>query len=262
MSGIETEKPIRHLFDVVDGAYVPTPLAAGPWDKRLQNGVAINALVAHAAEQVLSPVPMVTCRLVTDIMRPSRMAPVVTKVDVLREGGKLQLLQIDLVQDDVVTTRASVLRVRDGQSPATEFTVHAVGSSDLPSLNGSRSALAPINETRLEAGGITVLGPGVVWTRMTGDITPGVPISPFVQIAMAADFGSGTSSYVDWREWSFANVDISLFLTRMPVGQWVRVDAKTESAGNGIAIVDTRLSDEFGELGHAHQTLFVEKVRT
>lgn len=261
MSETDEASSIRHLFDVVDGAYVPTTLTAGPWDKRLQNGVAINALIAHAAEQVPSPAPMVTCRLVTDILRPSRMAPVVTKVEILREGAKLQLLQIDLLQDDVITARASVLRVRDGHSPATQFPIHIVGPDTLPPLNRRKSALAPINETRLEEGGVEVLGPGVVWTRMTGDITPGVPISPFVQVAMAADFGSGTSSYVDWREWSFANVDISLHLTRMPLGKWIRVAATTESAGNGIAIVDTRLSDEHGEIGHAHQTLFVQSTK-
>jgi len=77
---------------------------------------------------------------------------------------------------------------------------------------------------------------------------------------MAADYGSGLSSYVDWRDWSYANVDISLHLTRMPEEEWIRVSAVTESAGNGIAIVDTRLSDQQGEFGHAHQTLFINPM--
>jgi len=45
------ENEIKHLFDKVDDAFVPTALATGPWDKRMQSGVVINALVAHAAEQ-------------------------------------------------------------------------------------------------------------------------------------------------------------------------------------------------------------------
>jgi hypothetical protein len=256
----DVEPEVLHLFDLVDGSYVPSPMAVGPWDKRMQNGVAINALVAHAVEQTPSLVPMVTSRLVTDILKPARMAPVKVRTETVREGTRLQLLQVELLQDDVVVVRASALRVRIGQSPATAFSVHPVAPEGLPPLNRRRSALSHISETRLEAGGIDHLGPGLVWSRTWGEIVPGVPISPFVHTAMAADFGSGTSSYVDWREWSYANVDISLHLTRMPQGQWVRVAATTESAGNGMAVVDTRLADEIGEFGHAHQTLFLDRV--
>lgn len=259
----EVSRPlVRHIYDLVAGAYAPTALATGPWDRRLQSGVVLNALIAHLIEQAPSPVPMVTSRLLLDMMKPTLMAPVETRVSVLREGKRLQLLDVELIQDGATTARASALRIRAGESPATDAPRHLLPSIDLPSLNGGRSPLQHINETRLESGGLEVPGPGVVWARMTGEILPGVPISPFVQLAMAADFGSGTSSFVNWREWSFANVDISLHLTRMPQGEWVRIAAETGSAGNGIAIVHSTLADEQGELGHAHQTLFLDKRKS
>jgi len=260
MTTPEHETEIRHLFDLVNGDYVPTSLTASPWDKRSLNGIAINALAAHVVESTPSPAPMVVSRLVTDILRPTRQAPISTRIEVIREGRKLQLLQVELVQDGVATARTSALRVRIGDSPATPFAVHALTPADLPPLNRRRSGIGPIAETRLEAGGLEVLGPGLVWSRMFGEIVPGVAISPFVHAAMAADYGSGTSSYVNWREWSYANVDISLHLTRMPEGPWLRVSAMTESAGNGTAVVATRLSDERGEFAHAHQTLFIDRV--
>lgn len=250
---------LRHLFDREGARFVPTALCTGPWDKRLQGGVTLNALVAHAVELVPAPAPMVTARLVIDIMKPTRMAPVETRVEVLREGRRLQLLQVDLVQDGAVTVRASALRVRIADSPGTDGLAHALPQPGLPSLNSARSPLRHINETRLESGGLEVRGPGVVWARIAGEVVPGVPISPFVQLAMAADFGSGTSSFVDWREWTFANVDITLHLSRMPEGEWVRIAAETESAGNGLAVVDSRLADLRGEFGHAHQTLFLDR---
>ena len=250
----------RHLFELVQGAYAPTVLAVGPWDRRMQNGVAINALVAHVVEQTPCLVPMVTARLVTDILKPARMAPVTARVDIQREGTRLQLLQVELMQENVTVVRASALRVRIGESPQTPAPIHPVAPTGLPPLNRNGSPLAAISETRLEYGGVHEIGPGLVWSRISGDIVPGVPISPFVHTAMAADFGSGTSSYVSWREWSYPNVDISLHLARMPRGEWIRVQATTESAGNGIAVVDTRLADEEGEFGHAHQTLFMERT--
>lgn len=253
---------VRHIYDVVDGAYVPTRLATGPWDRRLQSGVVLNALIAHVIERAPSPVPMVTSRLLLDMMKPTTMAPVEARVAVVREGKRLQLLDVALVQEGVTTARASALRIRMSESPGTEAVRHMLPPAGLPSLNGDRSPLGHVSETRLESGGLEVPGPGVVWARLSGEILPGVAISPFVQLAMAADFGSGTSSFVDWRAWSFANVDISLHLTRMPQGEWVRVAAETRSAGNGLAVVHSLLADEWGELGHAHQTLFLDKRKS
>lgn len=247
------------LFEYDGSLFHPTRLAIGPWDKRYQSGVVVNALVAHAVEQTGCPASMTTARLVTDIMKPTLMAPVEPRVRIVREGKRLQLLELELIQDSVATVRASALRVRTTSSPATVQPVHAVPAASLPSLSGNRSPLASICETRLESGGLESLGPGVVWAMITGEIVPGTPISPFVALAMAADMASGTSSIVDWRAWSFANVDISLHLSRMPQAGWLRVAATTQSAGNGVAVVDARLADEQGDIGHAHQTLFLDR---
>jgi len=202
---------------------------------------------------------MVIARLVIDIMKPTSMAAVQTRTVALREGKRLQLIQVDILQDGEVTVRATALRVRVTPSPATEAIVHAHPSPDLPEFHRRKSPLYHVVESRLEAGGLEVPGPGVVWSRINADIVPGTPISPYVQMAMTADFGSGLSSFVNWREWSFANVDMTLHLARMPQGPWLRLAAATEGAGNGLAVVHSRLADELGEFGHAHQTLFLSQ---
>src|SRR3546814_1027369 len=43
---------------------------------------------------------------------------------------------------------------------------HALPPPGLPSLNGERSPMRHIVETRLESGGLEVVGPGVVWARI------------------------------------------------------------------------------------------------
>lgn len=260
-----SDAPPDHFYDRIEGkdvAFCPTVLATGPWSRKFQNGVAMIGLAAHLAEAFPAPAEMVTARFVVDILKPMAMAPFTAEVTPLREGKRLQLVQVDFRQDGELAMRAIALRVRSADSPGTAAAVHALPPQGSPSFNGERSPFRHINETRLESGGLEVLGPGVVWARLSGEIVPGVAISPFVQAAMASDFGSGLSCFVDWREWSFANVDISLHLARMPKGPWVRVAASTESAGNGIAVVDTRLADLDGEFGHAHQTLFLDRRST
>lgn len=248
-----------HFYEPDGHGFLPTGLAIGPWDRRLQNGVALNALIAQLVEQTPTPVPMATARLVIDILKPTRMDRVVPKLAMLREGKRLQLVELELVQDGTTTVRATALRVRIAHSPATEAIPRPHPAEGLPGFNSERSAFRRVIETRLESGGLEVHGPGVVWARVFGEVVPGIGVSPFVQAALAADFGSGLSSFVDWREWSFANVDISLHLTRPPQGEWVRVAASSESAGNGFAVVATELDDLHGRFGHAHQTLFLER---
>ena len=247
-----------YFYEQEGSTFTPTKVCRGPWDKRWQSGVSLAGLVAHAAEQFPTPVPMFVARLSIDILRPTPMEPAEVVITPLREGKRLQLLEIELRHQDTVTVRASALRIREGESPPTVPARHALPPDNLPAM--TRDALFNhICETRMESGGLHDLGDGVVWTRFFGEFVPGVPISPFVQLAMAADFGSGLSCHVDWREWSFANVDISLHLTRMPRGEWLRLAAHTDSAGNGTAVVDSCLSDADGDFGHAHQTLFLDR---
>lgn len=248
-----------HIYEPTATGFAPTALATGPWDKRFQNGVALNALVAHVIETSQMPVDMVTSRVVVDLLKPTDMAPVEVRVATVREGRRLQLLEVELVQDNTVTVRASALRVRAAESPRSEAVRFGLPPDGLPGFNSERSAFRHILETRLESGGLESPGPGIVWARTFGEVVPGTRISPFVQAAMVADFGSGLSSYVNWREWTFANVDISLHLTRAPQGDWVRAAAETQGAGNGVAIVATRLADTDGEFGHAHQTLYLDR---
>jgi hypothetical protein len=249
----------RTIYETDGEAFVPTLLAIGPWDKRLQSGVALSGLAAHLVERAESPVPMITTRLVTDLQRPTPMgAPLLPRVSVVRSGKRLQILQVEILCEGEVVVRSSALRVREDVSPANGLEAPVALPEGLPTMT-ERSPLNAVLETRLQEGGLEQLGPGVVWARFVGDIVAGVSISPFVQLAMASDFGSGVSANIGWREWTFANVDISLHLLRQPRGAWARVQSRTRSAGNGIAIVDTLLADLEGTVGHAHQTLFVTK---
>jgi acyl-coenzyme A thioesterase PaaI-like protein len=254
---------LGHFYEAVGGRFEPTGLAVSPWDVKNQGGVPLGGLIAHLAEQAPAPVPMSTARVVIDILRPTPFAALESRVRVVREGRRMQVLDIELVAAETVTVRASVLRVRLADSPAAAR-MHV---PEVPPLAGgrslllSRSRIAHIAETRLVVGGLDELGSGTAWFRLSGEIVQGHTISPFVQAVMAADFGSGLSTIVDWREWTFVNLDITVHLTRMPEVGWVKLDAETLSAGNGIALVDGRIADERGPLGRTHQTLFLERVK-
>jgi hypothetical protein len=100
-------------------------------------------------------------------------------------------------------------------------------------------------------------GPAVVWMRMGVPLLPGEEPSPLQRVLAAADSGNGVSAALDWRQYLFINVDLSVHLHRMPAGEWVCLDALTLPEPNGVGLADTALHDAEGAIGRALQTLLV-----
>lgn len=250
----------RHFYDRDGQVFLPTQLAVSPWDAGSQNGLALSGLVAHLAEQTPTSGPMMVMRLVLDIMYPTPLSAIEARVNVAREGRRLQLLEIHLMSGKRCTARATVLRMRLGSSPPAA----GMNAPSAPPPGGRaflprHSRTRHIIETRLVSGGLDEWGPGSTWSRIGGEIVRGAAITPLVHAAILADFGSGLSTQLNWREWSFANVDVSLHLSRLPQGEWLRLDAETLAAGNGIALVDGQLADVYGPIGRTHQTLYIDR---
>ncbi|WP_162527221.1 thioesterase family protein [Sphingomonas solaris] len=232
--------------------YVPTGLGTSPWNPRAQMGVALAGLAVHAMEAVPSPAPMAPARLTIDILGAVPLAPVVATTRIVREGRRVQLVETELLIEGRPWLRATALRLREATSPeaATPLTR---GFPDTPPPPGLSWA-----ETKRIEGDYAVPGPGATWTRMKAQVVAGVPLTPLEAVAMIADFGSGTAPLVPLRDWTFANVDIAVHLTRRPRGEWFLIDSTSESAGNGIGLTHSRLGDREGMIGMAHQTTFLE----
>jgi hypothetical protein len=235
--------------------FVPTGTGVSPWNGHSQNGVALAGLVAHRIDAVASPVPMHTARLTIDILGAVPMAPLDTAVRVLREGKRIQLIELELRAGDRAWVRASAVRMRTEPSPAQESPPTRL-FPETPSRSG-RSA--PWLEMKDVQGDFAVPGPGARWVRFAGSVVAGHPLSPLERVAMLADFGSGSAPLLPIRDWTLANIDISIHLTRLPRGEWLLIDSASESAGNGVGITHSRLSDRDGLIARGHQTVFLDR---
>ena len=60
-----------------------------------------------------------------------------------------------------------------------------------------------------------------------------------------------------WEEYVFINPDLTLYIERPPVGEWVALEARTLIASEGIGTAESILYDERGRVGRATQALFV-----
>ena len=62
-----------------------------------------------------------------------------------------------------------------------------------------------------------------------------------MRVAAAADFGNGISGAVTWDEHLFINPDLTIYLHRLPAGDWIGLDARTWPTHEGVGIADTAL---------------------
>src|SRR5918997_827416 len=113
-------------------------------------------------------------------------------------------------------------------------------------------------EVRFVAGSFLELGPATAWMRMRHPLVPGEPPSPLCRVLVAADSGNGVSGSLDFRRWRFINPDLTVYLLRLPAGEWVALEAATTAAA-GIGLADTTLHDEQGPIGRGTQALFVDR---
>ena len=78
------------------------------------------------------------------------------------------------------------------------------------------------------------------------------------RVAAAADFGNGISGLDVMNDLLFINPDLTIHLSRLPVGEWVCLDARSRYEPNGIGIATSDLYDEDGPIGRSIQSLLLD----
>ncbi|HEX7012624.1 MAG TPA: thioesterase family protein [Steroidobacteraceae bacterium] len=241
------------------------PCAAGPWDPDLQHGGATAALVSWVAERMSTREPMQVARLTLDLLRPVPIAPLEIDAQVVREGRKIQLCAITLLHEKVPVARASVLKVRRAPLSLPETAVEE--PVKLPGPEQGRPPARLFNFEHSFVHGLTLSvvkgefgepGPAAIWFRAHRPIIEGQAITPLMRAVTASDFCNGASTVLDFSQYTFINADLTVSLARLPVGEWVLLDATTWLGDEGTGIAFARLGDERGYFGRAVQTLVIE----
>ena len=255
------------LYRIDNGIAHTDPSAAGPWSPDMQHGGAPTSLVAWAAENIATREPMRVARITIDLLRPVPIAPLEIRSEVVREGRKIQLCSISLLADGIEVTRASVLKIRADAAALPEHLGHEpielpgpeAGEAPTQLLGGPANAFINGMSLRIVRGGFRQPGPGAAWFRADRPVVAGVPLSPLTRAAMTGDFCNGVSSVLDFNQWTFINADLTISLARMPVGDWILLDAQTWLGDAGAGLAFAKLGDERGYFGRAIQSMVIER---
>jgi hypothetical protein len=100
-------------------------------------------------------------------------------------------------------------------------------------------------------------GPATAWFRLRHPLIGDEPVSPIERVAAAGDFGNGIASVLSWDEHIFINPDLTLYIEREPVGEWVALQSRMRVARGSVASAESVIWDEYGRVGRATQALLV-----
>lgn len=256
------------MFHLSEQGFRPTEVARGPWDAGALHGGAPAALIARAFERLPSLEGLALARITYELLRPVPVEDLMLHAEIVRPGKRVQLLEASLqTAAGVEVVRARGLRVRlanlDG-APATDVLSPppgpATGVDRLPRTTPPHQPtfFPAAIETRFVAGGFGG-GPAACWFRLKLPLIDGEAPSPLQQLAAAADFGNGISSTLDWADYTFINPDLTIYLDREPVGEWIGLDARTTIVPGGVGTAESVLFDERGRVGRAMQALLVAR---
>jgi hypothetical protein len=112
-------------------------------------------------------------------------------------------------------------------------------------------------EIRFVEGVFREPGPATAWFRLRQPLIAGEPTSPLERVAAAGDFGNGIASVLSWSEHIFINPDLTLYLERDPIGEWVALQSQMRVTQGSVATAESVLWDESGRIGRAVQALLV-----
>jgi len=256
------------LFERDGPRIVPTGLARGPWRPDTLHGAAVAAVLACGID-----VPGWTpVRVTFDLLAPIRSVPMTLSVTEA-EGGKRVVRQtVTLLEGDTPVARAQCLAVRKAELELPEgATAHPDPFAGVPvpdltrpkpnvseavgweSFDGGAVSLRSLKSPDLDGNSIGM------WVSLLVPVIAGEPTPSLARAAVAADYASAaTNTRLSFERWSFMNAELSLHVSREPVGPWVGLVSVGVVQPGGCGLSVGTLYDSGGRLGQSAQALVVE----
>lgn len=250
--------------------FVGTILTQGGWDPAGANGGAVLALLGHCLDEVPTLVPMGVSRFTADLVRP---VPIGRRLDVvptvLREGKKIQLVELVVRVDEVEHVRATALRLReadvtDAGVPADTSDARPADALAPPERSVSLRRTDPdlpgflraIDMRRAAASDGSREG---VWVRLDVPVVAGEPTNPTALLTVGIDYVNLIGLDVRSTELTMINPDVTAQVLRPPRGDWVAVTGDTRfnpAMGRGISYA--LLSDTEGVFATASASQLIQ----
>lgn len=238
-----------HFTLTKDGGYLPTPFARSRWGDDHLNGPAVVGLAARALENHCGSEEFMPVRFTADLFRAARNGPTTIDARVVRDGRRVRSAECDVVQDGRTVARATLVQYRTSSAPPGRQWTAPMSFVQPPPPDGAIMPYVGSDE--------------MGWTRSPGEhqndsrkrffndaieVVAGEKNSPFVRAVIIAEATSLVTN-LGTEGIGYINGDLTAAFSRMPVDDWIGVQADSHWASDGISVGTATLFDHRGAFG-------------
>jgi acyl-CoA thioesterase len=222
----------------------------------------IAGLLAHEIEARHGNADFLPARLTVDMYRLPGFDPIEVTTRAVREGKRIKVIDAEFISGGVAMARATCQLLRRTQNP--EGLVWSPANWSVPAPDQivpppeRRSMLGGMWEIRPISGAMGTLGPRRVWMREVRELIGSVALTPFVRAALASDFASPFANAGD-KGLGYINSDVTLYLHRAMLGEWIGFEVVNHHATEGLAIGECFVYDQQGPIGSATVAALAQK---
>lgn len=263
---------ISTLFATDGETYVPSEASRGPWDPNAMHGGPVAALMAREMERVGFQEGIAPARMTIELLRPALLVPLRIQTRLIRPGKRVNLVEVTVLEAEEHTeiARATALGIRSVDLALPDQAKIKADPPPRPTEGapperppGTRDDLPAFYPTAVEMsvvkGAPWKPGPASAWIKLKMPVVDDEVVTPLMRVAAAADFGNGISSVLPMEKYVFINPDLTVYLHRMPVGEWICLEATTYAGSSGIGLAESLLHDTEGPIGRSLQGLFIDQ---
>lgn len=245
-SGVFTDA--SYLFAADDEVFHPSAAAVGRWGADMLNGPAVVGLAARCLELRYGAEGFVPVRLTADLFKAAYRVPTEVRLTLVRDGARIRTSDCEVVQGGVVVARASMVQYRQSAPPPGQEWVGASSFTAPTGVSGPAYLIGSDDAGWSPAGAQHQnVSRKRVYHRSLA-VVDGEPASPFVRAVVAAEATSLVTN-LGTRGIGYINGDLSVAMSRLPVGDYIGVQADSHWCSGGISVGGATLFDDIGPFG-------------
>lgn len=237
-----------HFVPNDDGVLHPTEFARSRWGADHLSGPAVVGLAASALERDYDADGFLPTRLTADLFKAARTVPTVVRTRLVRDGRRVRNAECDILQGDDIVARATLVQYRQSAPPPGR---EWVGAADFTPPDGAAGTVYYISSDDAGWSPSGAKHQNISRKRVyhrTIDVVAGESASAFVRTVVAAEATSLVTN-LGTRGIGYINGDLTVALSRLPIGDYVGVQADSHWCADGISVGSATLFDDRGPFG-------------
>jgi hypothetical protein len=203
----------------------------------------------------------IPARLTVDMYRLPDLSAAEVVTRVVRDGRRIKVIDAEYLCGGVSMARATCQLLRRTENPAGQVWSpppwEVPSPADIPAPVDARQMLGGMWAIRPITGIVGTVGPRRLWMSEVRELVGGDPLTPFARVAVGCDFASPFANAGD-SGLGYINSDVTLYLHRLPVTEWVGYEVVNHQATDGVAIGECFVHDEQGPIGSATVTALAQ----